>query len=160
MGCCGHWKKISGFLLTLTRANIYLNFLAHFILPCADAFFLHFTFPSFTNSCCIICRSPSRGKTFFGIAVLHADAIVLLLLMLLLFFFFFFKGGKGVSYFPANRGLFFPGIRRAGNDPKGWSHWNNTQGKIDYNCLYYTTNREKKKTTLPRTARLFGDVLI
>ena len=86
MGWCGHCKKISGFLLTLTRANIYLNFLAHFILPCADAFFLHFTFPSFTNSCCIICRSPSRGKTFFGIAVLHADAIVLLLLMLLLFF--------------------------------------------------------------------------
>ena len=100
MGWCGHCKKISGFLLTLTRANIYLNFLAHFILPCADAFFLHFTFPSFTNSCCIICRSPSRGKTFFGIAVLHADAIVLLLLMLLLFFcccfsfsFSFLRGG-------------------------------------------------------------------
>ena len=127
MGWCGHCKKISGFLLTLTRANIYLNFLAHFILPCADAFFLHFTFPSFTNSCCIICRSPSRGKTFFGIAVLHADAIVLLLLMLLLFFcccccfsFSFLRGGgRGVSYFPASRGLFSLVFGGQETTPKG-----------------------------------------
>ena len=160
MGCCGHWKKISGFLLTLTRANIYLNFLAHFILPCADAFFLHFTFPSFTNSCCIICRSPSRGKTFFGIAVLHADAIVLLLLMLLLFFFFFFKGGKGVSYFPANRGLFSLVFGEQETTPKGDLIGIIHRAKLIIIVCIIPRTEKKKKTTLPRTARLFGDVLI